>query len=51
MQEKMLDEIDRFSPESLMKQWLTAFPQQAERMQELFASMFARGFGQSQERP
>ncbi len=37
MQEKMLGEIDRFSPESLMKQWLTVFPQQAERMQELFA--------------
>lgn len=49
MQAKMLSEIDRFSPESLMRQWLTVFPQQAERMQELFANMFARGFGQPQE--
>jgi len=49
MQEKMLSEIDRFSPESLMKQWLTVFPQQAERMQEMFAGMFARGFGHSKE--
>src|SRR3954468_11813363 len=49
MQEKMLSEIDRFSPEALMKQWLTVFPQQAERMQEMFAGMFGRSFGQSNQ--
>ena len=49
MQERMLSEIDRFSPESLIRQWLTVFPQQAERMQELFARMFTQGFGQPQD--
>ena len=49
MQEKMLSEIDRFSPEALMKQWLTVFPQHAERMQEMFAGMFGRSFGQSNQ--
>ena len=46
LQERMLSEIDRFSPESLMTQWLSAFPQNAERMQEMFAKMFMTGFGQ-----
>ena len=46
LQERMLSEIDRFSPESLMTQWLSAFPQNAERMQEMFAKMFMSGFGQ-----
>jgi uncharacterized protein DUF6489 len=46
LQERMLSEIDRFSPESLMTQWLSAFPQNAERMQEMFAKMFTSGFGQ-----
>jgi len=46
VQERMLSEIDRFSPESLMTQWLSAFPQNAERMQEMFAKIFMAGFGQ-----
>ena len=46
LQERMLSEIDKFSPESLMTQWLSAFPQNAERMQEMFAKMFMAGFGQ-----
>ena len=46
LQERMLSEIDNFSPESLTNQWLSAFPQNAERMQEMFAKMFMTGFGQ-----
>jgi Family of unknown function (DUF6489) len=46
LQERMLSEIDRFSPESLMTQWLSAFPQNAERMREMFAKMFMAGWRQ-----
>jgi hypothetical protein len=46
LQERMLSEMDRFSPESLINQWVSAFPQNAERMQEMFAKMFMAGLGQ-----
>ncbi len=46
MQEKMLSEIDKFSPESLINQWVSAFPPKAQRMQEIFAKMFMAGLGQ-----
>ena len=44
---KMLAEMDRFSPEAVMKSWLALVPPNAERMQELFASMFGRAMGGS----
>src|SRR3954463_12453499 len=45
-QEPMLEEIDKFPPESLINQWVSAFPQNAERMQEMFAKMFMAGLGE-----
>jgi Family of unknown function (DUF6489) len=47
MQQRMLSEIDRFSPEVLVDQWLSAFPQNVERMQEMFAPAFLGGAGQA----
>src|SRR4051812_6080166 len=47
LQQRMLSEIDRFSPEALMKQWLSAFPENAERVQDLFAQMFLGGTGRT----
>ena len=46
LQERMLSEMDRFSPESLLNQWVSAFPQNAERMQEMFGKLFMAGLGQ-----
>src|SRR5215217_1927610 len=43
LQERMVSEIDRFSPEALVNQWLSAFPQNVEHMQEAFANMFLGG--------
>jgi len=43
----MLSEIDRFSPEALVSQWVSAFPQNVERMQEIFAPAFLGGAGQA----
>jgi hypothetical protein len=45
MEKKMLSEMERFSPEFLMKSWLTLVPENAERMQELFTTLFTKGFG------
>ena len=44
LQERMVSEIDRFS-QALMNQWLSAFPENVERMQGLFARMFLGGTG------
>ena len=46
LQERMVSEMDRFSPEALVNQWLATFPQNVERMQDLFANMFLGGAGQ-----
>jgi len=47
LEKTMLTEMHRFSPEGIMKTWLSLFPQNAERFQEMFGSMFGQGmFGQ-----
>ena len=46
LQERMLSDIDKFAPESILNQWVSAFPQNAERMQEMFAKLFMAGLGQ-----
>jgi hypothetical protein len=46
LEERMLTEIDRFSPEGIMKSWLSLFPQNAERLQDMFGAMFMGGSGQ-----
>jgi hypothetical protein len=47
LQERMLSEMDRFSPEALVNQWLATFPQNVERMQRMFANAFLGGAGQA----
>ena len=44
-QKKMLAEMDRISPESVMQTWLSLMPSGAEQMQKLFTEMFTQGFG------
>ena len=46
LQERMLSDIDKFSPESILNQWVSAFPQNAERMQQTFGKLFMAGLGQ-----
>ena len=46
LQERMVNAMDRFSPEALVNQWLATLPQNVERMQDLFANMFLGGTGQ-----
>jgi hypothetical protein len=47
LQEAMLSEIERFSADALLNQWLSAFPENVVRLQEMAATMFLGGSGQS----
>ena len=38
--------MDRFSPEGIMKAWLSLIPQNAEHLQKMFGAMFMGGAGQ-----
>jgi len=49
LQERMVSEIDRFSPEALVGQWLSALPQNLECTQRLFADIFVGGSGQGRQ--
>ena len=43
IEKKMLAEMERFSPESMMKTWFSLLPQNAERVQEMFAHLMQGG--------
>ena len=45
MEKRMLSEMDRFSPETVMKSWMSLVPQNPEQMQEAFTRLFQQGFG------
>ena len=47
VERRTLAEMERFSPEGLLKSWLSVLPQNAERMQEMFTGLFTRGLGQA----
>ena len=40
MERRMVAELDRFSPEAMMKTWLSLGPQSAEQMQDWMARLF-----------
>lgn len=44
MEQRMLAEIDRFSPEALLKSWMSLAPQGAEQVQDAFTRMFQPSF-------
>ena len=45
LQGKMMANIDKFSPESLMQSWFTFDPKIAERFQDMFVTMAGLGGG------
>jgi hypothetical protein len=45
VERRMMAEMDRFSPDAMMRSWFSVFPQNAEQMQGLFMKMFQQGFG------
>ena len=51
MERRMLVEMDRFSPEALMKSWMSCVPQSPEQFQDAFTRMFQQGFGSGARNP
>ena len=47
MQQKLMANIDKFSPETLMQNWFTFDPKMAERFQDMFVSMAGLGTGRT----
>ncbi len=43
VEKKMLAEMDRFSPDSVLKSWLAMFSQSPEQFQQAFAKMMFNG--------
>ena len=48
-QNKMLAEMDRISPDTIMNTWLSLQPQGPPQMHQMFSTMFTQGFGRSKE--
>jgi hypothetical protein len=43
MEKRVLAEMDRFSPEAVLKSWMSLIPQSPEQMQAAFMKMFQQG--------
>ena len=50
LQGKMMANIDKFSPESLMQSWFTFDPKMGERFQEMFVNMAGLATGRPKEK-
>ena len=50
MQGKMMANIDKFSPESIMQSWFTFDPKMAERFQEMFVNMAGLATGRPKDK-
>lgn len=46
VEHRMLAEMERFSPETLMRSWFSLFPQNPEQASQVFGAMFKRAAGQ-----
>ncbi|MHB2209666.1 DUF6489 family protein [Methylobacterium sp. CM6257] len=51
LERRMLAEMDRFSPEAVMKSWMSLVPQTPEQLQEAFTRIFQQGFGSTARAP
>ena len=45
IEKRMMAEMERFSPEGLMKTWFTAAPQGADMVRDMFTGFFGGGVG------
>lgn len=51
IEQKMLAEMERFSPEAMLKSWLSVYSQTPEQLQDLFSKMMASGGGMARPAP
>jgi hypothetical protein len=45
MQKKMMENMDKYSPESIMQSWFSFDPKIGERFQDMFVNMAGMGAG------
>lgn len=50
MQDKMMENIDKFSPESIIQSWFTFDPKMAERFGDMFVNMTGLGAVRAKEK-
>lgn len=50
MEKRVLAEMDRFSPEALLKNWMTITPYSPDQVQGAFLKMFQQGSASSKPR-
>jgi hypothetical protein len=50
LQQKMAENMDKFSPETLMHNWFTFDPKMGERFQEMFMNMASLATGRGSEK-
>lgn len=50
LQDKMMANIDKFSPETIMQSWFSFDPKMAERFQDLFVNMAGLGVPRGKEK-
>jgi hypothetical protein len=50
IEERMLGDIEKFSPDALMRNWMSLFPQNADWMQDMMSKLFS-GVGESTRKP
>lgn len=51
VERRMMAEMDRFSPDTIMRSWFSVLPQGADQIQNMFLKMFQQGFGASPTPP
>jgi hypothetical protein len=50
LQQKMAENIDKFSPDAILQNWFTFDPNMAERFQDLFVNMSGLGTGRAKDK-
>ena len=50
VERRMMGEMERFSPESMMKTWFSAMPQGADMVQNMLSGLFAGGTKADEEK-
>jgi hypothetical protein len=50
LQQKMAENIDKFSPEAILQNWFSFDPKMAERFQDMFANMSGLGTGRADDK-
>jgi hypothetical protein len=50
LQQKIAENIDKFSPEAILQNWFTFDPKMAERFQDMFVNMSGFGAGGTKDK-